>query len=201
MSVRRLGHLVALTALTALTVGLSPAVAAHAAAPTPSIGPPAAFDAPVGKPGGAMNPNAACGRSFSVTPRMRWRVVNDATGQVTSFGWFDAYPGMRFPRLEVGTYTSKVVVRCRSNQAMRTHHFTIGQKTARSTISYAEFRRVEVGMSRQRVRQVVGNGGVDPFSYGGITNRTFHQMRFWAWSIIEFRHGRVHRKFWNVGHD
>ena len=132
---------------------------------------------------------------------MRWRVVNDSTGEVTSFDWFKAYPGMRFPRLAVGTYTSKVVARCRSNQATRTHRFTIGQKTARSTISMAEFRRVKVGMSRQRVREIVGNGGVDPFSYDGLTSRTFHQMEFWSWSVIQFRDGRLHRKFWSVGHD
>lgn len=201
MPIRRVSHLVALIACIAMTAGLTPTGVAQAASPTPVISPPAAFDAPIGKRGGATNPHASCGGNYSLTPRMRWRVVNDATGAVTSFGWFDAYPGMRFPRLEVGTYTSKVVVRCRGTQAARTHRFTIQEKTAKGTISYPEFRRVKVGMPLQRVRRIVGNAGVDPFSYGGNTNRTFHQMRFWAWSVIEFRHGRVHRKFWNVGHD
>lgn len=201
MPIRRVRHLVALVALVALTAGLTPAGVAQAAAPTPVISPPAAFDAPIGKRGGATNPGAVCGRNYSLTPRMRWRIVNDATGAVTSFGWFDAYPGMRFPRLEVGTYTSKVVVRCGSSRATGTHRFTIREKTAKGTISYPEFRRITVGMPLQRVRRIVGNAGVDPFSYGGITNRTFHQMKFWAYSVIEFRNGRVYRKSWGVGHD
>lgn len=201
MSLRRVSHLVAPVAVVALTAGLSPAGVAQAASPTPVVGAPAAFDAPIGKRGGAMNPGASCDGDYALTPRMRWRVVNDATGAVTSFGWFDAYPGMRFPRLEVGTYTSRVVVRCGSSRATGTHRFTIREKTAKGTISYPEFRRIKIGMPLQRVRRIVGNAGVDPFSYDGRTSRTFHQMRFWAWSVIEFRHGRVQRKFWAVGHD
>lgn len=177
MRLGRLGHLIALAAL---TFGLTPANAAHAASLPPHVGPPSAFDAPAGKPGGTMNPNATCGKSYSVTPRMRWRVENHATGEVVCFDWLDAHPGMHFPRLAVGTHTSEVTVRCRSKVATRTHQFTIRRKTVKSTISVPEFRRVKVGMTRQRVRHIVGNGGVAPDSYDGNTARTFHLVRFWA---------------------
>ncbi|NPC97834.1 hypothetical protein [Nocardioides sp. zg-DK7169] len=166
----------------------------------PTLGPPSAFDAPIGQRGGAMNPAASCGDGVEPA-RMRWSMKNVKTGRKVRFGWFDGYPGMRFPRLKVGTYASFAVVKCGSSRTARRDRFTIHQKTRRSTISRAEFTRIKDGMTLRQVRAIVGNRGVWPFTYDGTTSRTFHQMRFWAWSIIRFKNGRVVDTWWNVGHD
>jgi hypothetical protein len=169
-----LGRLGLLVAFATLTAGLSFGGAVQAVGtPKPVISEPRAFDAPIAKLGGVMNPNVNCGGNFSITPRLKWTVRNVETGETTRFDWFDAYPGMRFPRLAVGTYVSHAVARCRDNRAVSSHRFTIGQKTKKSTILRAEFLAVKKGMALRRVRQIVGNGGVEPYTYGGITSRTF----------------------------
>ncbi len=75
------------------------------------------------------------------------------------------------------------------------------QETAASTVSRAEGRQIRTGTTRARVRQIVGNGGRDPYRYDGHSQRTYDMVPFWRWSVIRFRAGRVTDTWWDVGHD
>ena len=201
LSLRRTLVLIVVVVLAAVSLTSVAAAERRSGDPRPQVGPPSAYDAPIGARGGAMNPYASCGDSVADVARMKWVLKNTKTGKKVRFGWFDAYPGTRFPRLAVGTWASHTVAKCGSTKVSRRDRFTIHQKTRKSTISKAEFNQVEKGMTLREVRTIVGNKGVWPFTSRGTTGRTFHQMRFWAWSIIYFEQGRVTEKYWNVGHD
>ena len=188
--------LVAVGAVTAADAATTSAAATTAVRPV--ISPPSAFAAPIGERGGVMSPFVRC-TDDAVAPRVRWTIAGE--GIRRTFRWVGAYPGMAFPRLPVGDYRSVTTATCRGTTVRRVTAEEIVEKTERGTVSRREFNAVRRGMTLAEVRDVVGNWGRDPFRYRGVVSRTFDNMEFWSWSIIEFRRGVVARKFWDVGHD
>ena len=184
------------TVMLCTMLGSTPA----AADSRPDIGPPSAFDAPVGQRGGIMSPAVSCADS-DARVRVRWSVTNLDSGDRSTYRWRVAAPGMRFPRLPVGDYRSRTVARCDGASARDVRRVSIGQKTHLSTVSRSEFRRIERGMTPRQVRRIVGNPGRDPFRYGGRRTLTYDNMAFWRWSLVSYRDGRVVAKHWDVGHD
>ena len=151
------------------------------AAPRPHIGDAVAYGAPTGKKGGVKNPVGWCS-NYRVDPRVRWTLRNPDTGYSRTFRWRGVLPGIAFPRVEVGTYTSRTVARCRDRKKVRTQAVTVKQKTARTTISRTEFRRIHRGMTPDRVRDIVGYRGVAAGHYAGKRLRNYDMMRFWRWT-------------------
>ncbi len=186
-----------LTAL--LTAGLL-ATGSPAAAAPPTIYDARAFDAPQDEKGGVLSPSTMCD-DYRVTPRNKMVLENLQTGSRKAVRWRGSGPGYRFPRVKVGRYEVRTTVNCRGQRAAKTQRVRIEQKTAKSTVSLAEWRQVERGMTRAQVRRIIGNGGRDPFTYRGRTSWLYDMMPFWRWSILTYRDGRVVKRFWNVGHD
>ena len=122
-------------------------------------------------------------------------------GYTRTYRWKGALPGVYFPRVKVGTYRSTTTAWCRTNKATRTQAVRVTEKTLQTTISRAEFRRIKRGMSRDRVRHIVGYPGLDAGTYAGEATRNYDMMAFWRWASITYRDGRVVRKAWDVDHD
>lgn len=183
-------------AVSVIGFGGAPAAAAE---PRPVIEDVQVFDAPIGKKGGIMTPYVGCS-NWRVEPRARvvmsaldsdWRRV---------YEWRGAYPAAGFPRAAVGDYQIRTVAWCRGNRLSRTEVVTVKEKTPRRTISRAEFDQIRRGMTRERVREIVGYDGEFAGRYRG-TFRTYDMMAFWAWASVLYRDGRVARKYWDVDHD
>ncbi|MEV7431848.1 hypothetical protein AB0N29_19710 [Nocardioides sp. NPDC092400] len=198
MNIKTTSHtaLVATLLAATMTVFGAPATAKSA----PKIYEAVAFDAPIDAKGGVMNPVPYCS-NYRTEPRVRWVLANAETGYSRTFRWRGSLPGLYFPRVEAGTYRSTVVAWCGKAKARDVHSVEVGQKTHQTTVSKAEFRRVKVGMTPQRVRQIVGYGGVATPVYAGERTRTYDMMAFWRWSVVVYRHGKVVRKYWDVDHD
>ncbi len=194
---------VVLASLTATGLVPAPAQAGpatQAPAPRPIIPDAPVVDAPIGERGGIMTPYTSCS-SYRVEPVTRTVMTSLDTRWRRVFEWKGALPAAGFPRVAVGDYKIRTVARCRSTKRVRTELVTVKQKTHRRTMSRAEFNRVQRGMTRAQVAQVVGFGGAAAGSYGGRTLRRYDNMAFWAWSVIEFRRGRVDAKYFDVDHD
>ena len=187
-------------ATTVLTVTGTVTVGQAQAAPTPRISEAEAHGAPVGKKGGVTNPVAWCS-GYRVDPRVRWTLRNPDTGYSRTFRWRGALPGIAFPRVEVGTYTSRTVARCRDRKKVRIQTVTVKQKTARTTISRSEFRHIRRGMTPEDVRDIVGYRGRFAGGIGAKKFRNYDLMRSWRWTSITYRDGVVRDKYWNVDHD
>jgi hypothetical protein len=172
---------------------------AHAAT-TPHIGPALAYSAPTAQKGGIENPVAYCD-NHNVEPRTRWVLKNPDTGYSRTFRWRGALPGIAFPRVAVGTYTSRTTAWCGRHEAVRTQTVVVEQKTARTTISRAELRRIRRGMTAAEVRDIVGYRGTYAGHWNGKTSRVYDMMAFWRWTQIVYRDGHVVAKYWDVDHD
>ena len=184
----------------ALAVTLFAGGASAQSGPRPVIQDAQAFRAPIDGKGGIENPFVSC-TNYRVEPRVRWVLENTATGYTRTYRWKGALPGVYFPRVKVGTYRSTTTAWCRTNKATRTQTVRVTEKTLRTTISHAEFRRIKRGMSRDRVRHIVGYPGLDAGTYAGERTRNYDMMAFWRWASITYRDGRVVRKAWDVDHD
>ena len=160
----------------------------------------AAFDAPIGKKGGISNPVASCS-NYRVEPRTAWTLTNTDTGWTRTYRWTGSLPGMYFPRVRVGTYESSTTGRCRTVEKTRVETVTIEEKTLDGTVSRGEWVQIRRGMTRAQVAGIVGNPGRDPSRWDGKLTMTYDMMRFWRWSFITYRDGRVVDKLWNVAHD
>lgn len=192
-------------AYTAFLAPLIVATTALSSAPATAQSPPqiydaAAFDAPINEKGGIMNPVPYCS-NYHTEPRARWVLTNTETGYSRTFKWRGSYPGLYFPRVKVGRYRSTTVAWCGTDKARAVQTVEVGQKTYKTTVSKAEWRRIKVGMTPQRVRQIVGYGGVASPGYAGERSRTYDMMAFWRWSIVVYKNGKVTKKYWDVGHD
>jgi hypothetical protein len=154
--------------------------------------------APIGKKGGLMNPVVWC--PSGAEPRVR-TVVEGVTNDFHDvWRYRGTLPGLFFPRVRVGRYQLSTTARCQRKVAKRVEVVRVKEKTARTTMSRAEFRRIKRGMTRAQVRRIVGYDGHGS-RYGAWMYRTYDMMPFWRYSNVEFRHGRVVRKSWNVDHD
>lgn len=200
--VRRLVVALAAAALFAGTgiAANTPASAATAGRPQPRIGDTAAFDAPIGQRGGITNPTGTC-PSWRVEPRFTWTLSNNRTSWSRTWRWTGALPGIAFPRVRVGGYTSTTTMKCRTTSFARTQQVRVGQKTRASTVSRGEWNQIRRGMTRAQVARIVGTDGRDRFRWDGKLSLTYDMMAFWRWSLVTYRHGRVVEKSWNVGHD
>ncbi|MEP9382467.1 hypothetical protein [Nocardioides sp. KR10-350] len=161
---------------------------------------PQAERAPIKGKGGIMSPYVEC-TNANIEPHVDWTIRNNKTGATKRFSWTGAYPGMYFPRVVPGAYTSKTTVTCGKQTTVRTHHLVVRRKTYKTTMSWGEFRRIKRGMTRTKVRQIVGYPGRDSWAYNGTRTVTYDIMKFWCWTNIDYRQGRVVAKYWNVGHD
>jgi len=146
------------------------------------------------------NPVAWCS-GHRVEPRVRWTLRNPEGHYSRTFRWRGVLPGIAFPRVEVGTYTSRTVARCGGRKKVRIETVTVKQKTPRTTISRTEFRRIRRGMTPAQVRDVVGYRGRAAGRFAGERRRTYDMMRFWRWALITYRNGEVHSKHWDTAHD
>jgi hypothetical protein len=189
----------------ALAVAMAALLFAGATAPAhaataPHIGPALPFGAPTAQKGGIENPVAYCD-SNNVEPRTRWVLTNPDTGYSRTFTWHGALPGIAFPRVAVGTYTSRTTAWCGRHQAVRTQTVLVKQKTARTTISRAEFRSIHRGMTAAKVGDIVGYRGTPAGHWAGKSFRVYDMMAFWRWTQIVYRDGRVVAKYRDVEHD
>lgn len=191
----RLFLLLAVLGVAALT-----APAAHAATPRPVIDDAVVIDAPIGEKGGIMTPFVGCS-NFRVEPRVRVVMKSLESDWTRSFRWRGAFPAAGFPRAAVGQYKIRTAAWCHGNKRTRTELVTVVEKTRRATVSSGEFRRIKRGMTRERVREIVGYGGTAAGFYAGKRVRTYDMMAFWAFAIVEYREGRVVRGSWDVDHD
>ena len=133
---------------------------------------------------------------------MRVAIESLRTGETYSYRWRGALPNMAFLRVEVGRHEVRTTAACRTNTRTWVETVRVKEKTAQRTVSQGEWRRIKRGMSADRVRQIVGYAGEGyRYGYGGLSRRRYDMMRFWRWSIVEYRHGRVVSKWWNVAHD
>ncbi len=193
---------VSLVVVVMLVVGVPAAGSAQPgdrARVTTSIGPALAFDAPIDGKGGIENPVAWC--SDSSDPRTVWTLTNVGTGWSATYRWRGTLPGMYFPRVPVGVYRSETTAWCHGVSKSRTQRLSVVEKTLAGTVSRAEWRRIHRGMTRDQVAHVVGNNGRSPSRWAGKVSVIYDMMRFWAWSTVSYRHGRVVAKYWNPGHD
>lgn len=166
---------------------------------TTRISQAAAFDAPAGGKGGISNPVVWC--SDYSEPTTTWTLTNLDSGWSRTWSWRGSLPGYYFPRVPVGEYRSETLGTCRGVQNSRSQKLDVAEKTVDGTVSRAEWRRIQRGMTRAQVAEIVGSDGRDPFRYAGKVSVTYDLMAFWQWSVIEYRGGRVVAKYWNVGHD
>ena len=160
----------------------------------------AAFDAPIGEKGGISNPMASCS-NYRVEPKITWTLTNTDTGWTRTYRWTGDLPGVYFPRVAVGTYESTTTGKCRTVERTRLETVTVEEKTLDGTVSRGEWVQIRRGMTRAQVAEIVGNDGRDPSRWDGRVTMTYDMMRFWRWSFITYRHGRVVDKLWNVAHD
>lgn len=190
---------IALAVATAALIFAGTTAPGHAAT-APHIGPALAFGAPTAQKGGIENPVAYCD-NYNVESRTRWVLKNPDTGYSRTFTWRGALPGIAFPRVAVGTYSSRATAWCGRHEAVRTQTVVVKQKTARTTMSRAEFRSIHRGMTFTRVRDIVGYRGKYAGHWAGKTSRVYDMMAFWRWTQIDYRDGRVVAKYWDVDHD
>lgn len=156
--------------------------------------------APRNAPGGIMSPYVACHKAKR-KPHVMWTLNNVATGWQTTYSWVGAYPGMRFPRVEPGTYVSTTNATCKGRQTVQTATVVVTRKTRGTTISRAEFHRISHGMSHRKVDHLVGYAGRSSYAtpHGHVV--IYDMNAFWSWATVRFRHGHVVGKRWDVGHD
>lgn len=168
------------------------------AAGGPQIGDTRVERAPIGQKGGLMNPVVWC--PSGANPRVR-TVVEGITNDFNEvWKYRGSLPGLYFPRVEVGRYRLTTQASCRLRSAKRIEVVIVREKTARTTVSRAEFRRIKHGMTRAKVEKIVGYDGHGS-RYGAQMYRTYDMMPFWRYAGVELRHGHVVRKSWNFSHD
>lgn len=192
---RRLAH-VLFCSLTALFVLPGPPADA---AGEPKIGDTQAVDAPTGKKGGLLTPYVACA-SYDNEPRVRTVIEGVGNGFRDVYEYRGTYPGYGFPRVTVGRYEVTTTARCGSTKATRVETVRVREKSAKRTVSRAEFSRIKRGMTRARVKKIIGYDGRGS-RYAGEMTRTYDMMPFWQIALVVFRDDRVVKKHWRVGHD
>jgi hypothetical protein len=178
-------------------IGVGPASAAGSSA---TITTPQAERAPRHGQGGIMSPYVACAKPKQ-KPHVLWTLNNAATGWQNTYSWVGAYPGMKFPRVDPGTYVSTTIATCKRHQTVQTVSVAVTRKTRRTTISHREFARISHGMKRRTVNRIVGYAGRARAAtpHGHVV--TYDMDAFWAWATVRYRHGHVVGKQWDVGHD
>lgn len=146
-----------------------------------------------------MNPVAWC-PDHVTRPKVRTVVRGLDNGFRRVWRYRGSYPGRYFPRVEVGRYRLTTKAWCGKRAARRVETVRVEEKTAATTMSHAEYRRIKRGMTPKQVRRIVG---VRAFasSYRNQLWWTFDLMPFWQYGTVEFRDRRLVRKAWNVGHD
>jgi hypothetical protein len=182
------------------TAGTLGPLSSAATAPRPLNGGVQAFDAPIGGKG-AVDPSGAYCSNYRVEPRTRVVIESLATGRTWTYHWTGALPGMAVTRVEVGSYEVRTRGTCRGTTRRWVETVRVKEKTAQTTVSIAEWRRIKRGMTPQRVARIVGYHGDSAGRFAGQVARRYHMMRFWRWSIVYYRNGHVVSKAWNVGHD
>jgi len=105
---------------------------------------------------------------------------------------------LRYP---VGRYRVTTTATCGTHHATNRSTVRIGQKTAATTISRTEFRRLRRGMTRAQVTRIVGSQGPTYQEGNGRTSTSFDLMPFWRFTFLGFRDGRLVSKWWDVAHD
>lgn len=187
--------------LTAVLLTLGTPAAAHSEdAAQARISPPSAVPAPKGEQGGVLSPYVSC-PGGKAGPRVKWVLTSLATDEAQTYRWRGAFPGVHFPRVDVGRYHSRTTAWCRGDRTSRVHRLEVVEKTYRRTVSRREFRKVQRGMTRVQVREAVGFGGRDCSAYRGRRTCVYDMMPFWRWSLITFEDGGVVSKIWDVDHD
>ena len=88
---------------------------------------------------------------------------------------------------------------CGADPATHTQLRVVRQKTERSTMSSAEFSRIDLGMSLERVTRIVGNPGTAGVTVGATSWRFYDRMPFMKQAEIKYRRDRVAATFWNSG--
>lgn len=189
----------ALCALLCALAGMSTADTASAYAEGgPSIGDTRVERAPIGQKGGLMNPVVWC--PSGAEPAVRTIVEGLDNNFRAVWRYRGSLPGLYFPRVAVGRYELSTEARCGTRSAQRVEVVRVHEKTARTTMSWKEFRQIRRGMTPTRVSRIVGYSGRGG-RYGNQMWRTFDLMAFWQYGSVEFRNGRVVRKDWKFDHD
>ena len=192
-------RLAAALVVPALTIaGTVLVVPAAAAAVHPVIRTVRAFDAPAGGKGGITAPWVSCS-DYVTDPTVTWVLTDLGTGATRRWHWSGGDTRSRFPRVPAGHYRSRTVATCGADPATRTQLAVVRQKTERSTVSRAEFDRIDRGMSQERVTRIVGYPGTAGASVGATAWRFYDRMPFMKLAEIKYRHGRVAATFWNSG--
>ncbi len=185
------------------SVGTGPAKAAttqQAADAQVRIAAPQAFPAPTDKPGGVRSPLATCGTD-GMEPTTTWTLRNRKAGWAQSWHWTGSLPGRYFPRVEAGRYESTTVATCGDVTLESTHELRVKEKTRAGTVSKGEWKKIRKGMTRAKVKAIVGSNGRDASTVGKKTTVTYDMMPFYRWSHVVYRNGKVVDKEWNVAHD
>ncbi|GAB3250631.1 hypothetical protein GCM10027448_15470 [Nocardioides dilutus] len=164
------------------------------------IGPATALGAPTDERGGVISPFVYCAAAGPVEPRVRWVLTSKETGKKRTFRWTGSFPSVALPRVPVGRYISYTVAHCRDVTATRRQKLEVVQKTPETTISRAEFKAIEDGLTRGEVKAIVGYGGEGAGHWGNHRARTYDRMAFWRWSLVVFTDGLVTDKEWDVPH-
>jgi hypothetical protein len=157
---------------------------------------PRPLRAPVGARGGIRPPHVTC-VSPSLTPRVRWTVRNVRTGTRRIRSWTGGGRGTVL-RVAAGRYASTTVASCGTRRTVRHHAVHVRRKTAATTMSRAEYRRISLGMTRKQVTRVVGYPGRARAAGGGLQTVGYELMRFMRRTDVDYRHGRVVAKHWNA---
>lgn len=78
--------------------------------------------------------------------RVVWKYRSDV------WGWY-------WTRVDTGRYKVTTTARCGSKKSQRVEVVDVKRKTSKTTISRQEFRRIKRGMTRSRIRKIVGYPG------------------------------------------
>ena len=192
------GHTTVCASLGALViVSLMPSYPAQAA-DGPQIGDTRVERAPTGQKGGLMNPVVWC--PSGADPRVRTVVTSLTNDFHDVWKYRGTLPGLYFPRVAVGRYQLTTKARCGGKSASRVEVVKVKEKSAVTTMSLGEFRKIKRGMTRAKVEKIVGYDGYGS-RYGAWMSRTYDLMPFWRYAGVEFRNGHVVRKTWNFDHD
>jgi hypothetical protein len=172
---------------------------AQAGGPQPRIRPVHVERAPVGEKGGIFMPWVDC-TGLRVEPRVSVRLVHRETGKQRAYSWTGSFPHA-FPRVPVGHYRVVTEARCAGNAARKVEAVVVVEKTDETTMSRSEFDAITNGMTKAEVRQIVGYGGQRAGSYSDKVVRSYDDMAYWSYSLVEYRDGQVVGKNWDVAHD
>ena len=177
-----------------LLVAPSASAAVH-----PTIDRARAYAAPQGGKGGILAPYVTCS-DYSTQPSATWVLTDLGTGASRRWHWAGADHRTRFPRVDPGRYWSTIRAACAGTFAERAQTLVVTEKTARRTVSQAEFARIHRGMTAPQVAAVIGYPG---YRVGGTAGhrmyRLYDRMAFTQTAEVVFWFGRVEQKYWVSG--